>query len=146
MNIFIYKCQFVEFYNRNCCEMSKTVNEFCIRESTIRGLIKAINSLIDDQGNLPSELSKRRTLFRNQSGKYSAIDEKLFAFTCDKRKAKEIGIQEFSASDGYVGNFLNRFSMVLYGSIWSLIILKFILTYLDLSLIHSSSSNRPKTH
>ena len=129
MNIFIYKCQFVEFYNRNCCEMSKTVNEFCIRESTIRGLIKAINSLIDDQGNLPSELSKRRTLFRNQSGKYSAIDEKLFAFTCDKRKAKkivtrrdlgrqarryakELGIQEFSASDGYVTNFLNRFSMV----------------------------------
>ena len=108
--------------------MSKTVREFGIRESTIRGFVKSINSVLDDDGNLPDELSSRRCLFRNQTGRYLEIDERLFDYVCSRQNsklvvtrrdlakqariyAKESKIDDFKATDGYVSRFLNRYSM-----------------------------------
>ena len=68
--------------------MSKTVYEYGLGESRIRGFVKSINSIVNDEGHLPLGLGSIRSLFKNRIGKYSQIDEKLFNYARIKRSLK----------------------------------------------------------
>ena len=108
--------------------MAKTVKEFEIRESTIRGFIKTLkNAKYIDDG-VPDHLASRKRLLRSRVGKFSEIDERLFEYYCNMRKtnkavrrkdladqakllAEQKLIDDFKASSGYITRFLERYSI-----------------------------------